>query len=297
MLTPTPGLPEFEYVKPVSLAAASRFLAEHAGEARPFMGGTDTFVRLRDGFWKEKYLVDVKVLEGMRDIKFDPRSGLTFGAAVCMNQIVASPVINEYYPLLAEAAHSVASYQLRSRATIVGNICNSSPAGDTIGSCLVLDGVLLVHGVDGKREEPLSSFFLGPGKNRLKAGDIVTAIRFAVPPAGWAGKYVKLGRNAIGDLAVVGATAMGYPETSAPSGYRFRLALASVAPVPLRLPEAEKVLAEKEISEETIAEAAQIAKDTCTPIDDVRSCSLYRRHMSRNLMRQAITAVWEKLNR
>ena len=297
MLTPTPGLPEFEYVKPDSLAAASRFLAEHADDARPFMGGTDTFVRMRDGFWKEKYLVDVKVLEGMKDIKFDPRSGLTFGAAVCMNQIVASPAINEYYPLLAEAAHSVASYQLRSRATIAGNICNSSPAGDTIGSCLVLDGVLLVHGVDGEREEPLSSFFLGPGKNRLKAGDIVTAIRFPVPPAGWAGKYIKLGRNAIGDLAVTGATAMGYPEASAPSGYRFRLALASVAPVPLRLPEAEKLLSEKKITAETITEAAQIAKDTCTPIDDVRSCSLYRRHMSRNLMRQAITVVWEKLNK
>ena len=292
-----PELPEFKYIKPDSLAAASKFLAEHAGEARPFMGGTDTFVRMRDGFWKDKYLVDVKVLDGMKDITFNSRSGLTFGAAVSLDQIVASPDVQEHYLLLAEAAHSVASYQLRSRATIAGNICNASPAGDTIGSCLVLDGVLLVHGVDGKREELLSSFFLGPGKNRLKAGDIVTAVRFPVPPAGWAGKYVKLGRNAIGDLSVVGATAMGYPDASAPSGYRFRLALASVAPVTLRLPEAEKVLAEKAITEETIAEAAQIAKDTCTPIDDVRSCSLYRRHMSKNLMRQAVVAVWEKLNK
>ena len=297
MLTPTPGLPEFEYIKPNSLAAASKFLVEHAGEARPFMGGTDTFVRMRDGFWKEKYLVDVKVLDGMKDIIFDPQSGLTFGAAVSMNQIVASPDIQEHYPLLAEAAHSVASYQLRSRATIAGNICNSSPAGDTIGSCLVLDGVLLVHGVDGKREEPLSSFFVGPGKNRLKVGDIVTGVRFPTPPAGWAGKYVKLGRNAIGDLAVVGATAMGYPDASASSGYRFRLVLASVAPVPLRLPEAEKVLSEKAITEETIAEAAKVAMDSCTPIDDVRSCSMYRRHMSKNLMRQAMVAVWEKLNK
>ena len=296
MLTPTPGLPEFEYVKPDSLAAASKFLAEHVGEARPFMGGTDTFVRMRDGFWKDKYLVDVKVLDGMKDIKFDSQGGLTFGAAVCMNQIVASPEVQEHYPLLAEAAHSVASYQLRSRATIAGNICNSSPAGDTIGSCLVLDGVLLVHGVDGRREEPLSSFFLGPGKNRLKAGDIVTAVRFPLPPAGWAGRYVKLGRNAIGDLSVVGATAMGYPDASAKSGFRFRLALASVAPVPLRLPDAEKILADKEISEDTLSEAAQVAKDSCTPIDDVRSCSLYRRHMSKNLMQQAVMAVWEELN-
>lgn len=296
MLTPTPGLPEFEYVKPESLAAACRFLAEHAGEARPFMGGTDTFVRMRDGVWKDRYLVDVKVFPGMKEIEFDPTKGLTFGAAVCMNQIVAAPVVKEHYPLLAEAAYSVASYQLRSRATIVGNICNSSPAGDTIGASLVLDGVLLVHGVDGAREEPLNGFFLGPGKNKLKPGDIVTGIRFPMPPPGWAGKYLKLGRNAIGDLSVVGATAMGYPDRDAASGYRFRLALASVAPVPLRLPEAEKLLADKNISADTIDEAARIAKDTCTPIDDVRSCSLYRRHMSRNMIRQAITAVWDTLD-
>jgi CO/xanthine dehydrogenase FAD-binding subunit len=90
---------------------------------------------------------------------------------------------------------------------------------------------------------------------------------------------------------------MGYPDAKAASGYRFRLSLAAVAPVPLRLPEAEKVLAEKEITAETIAEAAQIAKETCTPIDDVRSCSQYRRYMSRNLMRQALTAVWEQLKK
>ena len=82
MHTPTPGLPEFDYIKPASLAEASRFLAEHQGEARPFMGGTDTFVRMRDGFWQEKYVVDVKNLDGMSNITFDPASGLTIGASV-----------------------------------------------------------------------------------------------------------------------------------------------------------------------------------------------------------------------
>ncbi len=295
MLNPTPGLPEFEYVQPESLAAASDFLKAHAGEARPFMGGTDTFVRMRDGFWKEKYLVDVKVLDGMKDISFDPENGLTLGAAVSMNAVAASPIVQAHYPLLAEAASSVASYQLRSRATIVGNICNASPAGDTIGACLVLGGVLSVYNKDGQREEPLSTFFLGPGKTKLQAGDIVTAIRFPIPPKGWAGKYIKLGRNAIGDLAVVGVTVMGYPDPSAASGFRWRLAMASVAPVPLRLVDAEAILSDKPITEASIAEAAAVAKNTCTPIDDVRSCSLYRRHMGRNLTRKAVTAVWQQL--
>ncbi|GAB4527913.1 MAG: xanthine dehydrogenase family protein subunit M [Anaerolineae bacterium] len=293
--TPRPGLPEFDYVKLGSLSAASHFLAEHAGEARPFMGGTDVFVRMRDGFWREKYLVDVKGLDGMQDISFDPVAGLTIGASVNMNRVIASPEVNQHYPVLAEAAHTVASYQLRTRATIVGNVCNASPAGDTIGACLVLGGTLLVHGVDGPREEPLRTFFVGPGQTVLEAGDIVTAIRFPVPPAGYKARYTKLGRNAIGDLAIVGVTALGYPDKSAPSGYRFRLALASVSPVPLIPLQAEAILAEKPISEATIAEAAEAAMEACTPIDDVRGSARYRKLMVRNLTRRTVTEVWERV--
>ncbi|MEW5956378.1 MAG: xanthine dehydrogenase family protein subunit M [Chloroflexota bacterium] len=294
--TPTPGLPEFDYIKPTSLAEASKFLAEHSGQARPFMGGTDTFVRMRDGFWKEKYIVDVKNLDGMSEITFDPATGLTIGASVNMNRVVASPEVQAHYPLLAEAAHSVASYQLRSRATIAGNICNASPAGDTIGACLVLDGILRVHGVDGVRQEPLSTFFRGPGQTVLKPGDIVTAVSFPLPPAGYAGAYIKLGRNALSDLAIVGVTALGYPDSTAASGYRFRLALASVAPIPLRATPAEAILAGKPITGEVIAEAAQAAMDACTPIDDVRGSARYRKFMVRNLTKKALLEVWAKIS-
>lgn len=293
--TPTPGLPEFDYVKLTSLDAASQFLAEHAGEARPFMGGTDVFVRMRDGFWKERFLVDVKGLGGMNDITYDPVVGLTIGASVNMNRVIASPEVNEHYPVLAEASHSVASYQLRTRATIVGNICNASPAGDTIGACLVLDGMLRIHGVDGEREEPLRTFFTGPGQTTLKAGDITTAVTFPIPPEGYTARYIKLGRNTIGDLAIVGVTALGYPDQTAPSGYRFRLALASVAPIPLIATQAEAILAEKPLNEVTIAEAARVAMDSCTPIDDVRGSARYRKLMVRNLTRRAVAEVWEQI--
>jgi len=293
---PTPGLPEFDYIKPASLAEASQFLADHPGEARPFMGGTDTFVRMRDGFWKEKFIVDVKNLDGMSQVFFDPAMGLTIGASVNMNRLVASPEVQEHYPVLAEAAHSVASYQLRSRATVAGNICNASPAGDTIGACMVLDGVLHVHGLKGEREEPLNTFFLGPGKTRLTPGDIVTAIRFPLPPAGYAAKYIKLGRNALSDLAIVGVTALGYPDSEAASGCRFRLALASVGPTPLRAAQAEAILADKPITAEVIAEAAQAAMDGCTPIDDVRGSARYRKFMIRNLSQKAITEVFSVIS-
>ena len=297
MLTPHPGLPEFDYIKPATLAEASQFLAQHAGEARAFVGGTDTFVRMRDGFWKDKYLVDVKHLDGMNTIAFDPLGGLTIGAAVNLNRVIVSPDVQNRYPVLAEACHTVASYPLRTRATIVGNICNASPAGDTIGACLVLEGSLRVHGVNGLRVEPLSAFFLGPGKTKLQRGDVVTAVHFPIPPKGYTARYLKLGRNTIGDLAIVGVTALGYRDDDTPSGYRFRLALASVAPIPLAPTRAEMILSDKPITEGTIAEAAEAAMEACTPIDDVRGSARYRKLMVRNLMRKVVTEVWKVISR
>jgi carbon-monoxide dehydrogenase medium subunit len=290
-----PTLPEFDYLRPRTLAEASEFLSGHAAEARPFLGGTDVFVRMRDGILAPRFLVDIKGLDGTDDLRFDPKAGLTLGAAVSMNRVIASPDVRTQYPLLAEACRSVASYPLRSRATVVGNICNASPAGDTIGTCLVLDGTLEVHGVHGRREEPLSSFFLGPGKTKLEAGDVVAALHLPIPPKGCVGEYLKLGRNQLSDLSIVGVTVLGHRDATCPSGYRFRLALASVAPVPLVPVEAETFLATHPVTPESLPVAAQLAADACSPIDDVRAGARYRRLMVRNLSGKALAEVWSRL--
>lgn len=291
-----PKLPEFDYVKPESYEEATQFLVSHAGEARPFTGGTDLFVQMRDRLYKPKYLVDIKSLEGTDQISFDPSHGLTIGAGVNMNRVIAHPEVREHYHILAESAESVASYQLRSRATIVGNICNASPAGDTIGACLLLDGILSVFGEGGERQEPLSNFFLGPGKTTLRTGDIVTAISFPVPLEGLKGRYLKLGRNQLSDLSIVGVTAVGYPEAGMQSGYRFRLALASVAPVPLVVDQVGEILGREPVSEDSLRQAAEMAMETSTPIDDVRGSARYRKLMVRNLSYNALKDVWAQLN-
>jgi len=290
-----PTLPEFDYLRPRTPAEASEFLSGHPGEARPFMGGTDVLVRMRDGVLTPRFLVDVKGLDGANDLRFDPKAGLTLGAAVSMNRVIASADVRTHYPLLAEACRSVASYPLRTRATVVGNICNASPAGDTIGACLVFHAVLYVHGVHGPRQEPLSSFFLGPGKTTLEPGDVVMAIHLPLPPDRSAGVYLKLGRNRLSDLSIVGVTALGHPDSSCSSGYRFRLALASVAPVPLVPLEAERYLANHAITPESLGSAAQLAADACSPIDDVRGSARYRRLMVRNLTATALAQVWNRL--
>lgn len=290
-----PALPEFDYIKPQTLADASEFLAAHAGEARPILGGTDVFVRMRDGVWNDRYLVDIKRLGRAQEIAYSAVDGLFIGAAVNMNRVIAFPPVRQHYSVLAQAAESCASYQIRTRATIAGNICNASPAGDTIGACLLLRGVLDVHGVGGMREEPLASFFRGPGRTALQPGDIVTSIRLPVPPDGTVGTYIKLGRNKISDLAIVGVTVVGWPDEGAASGFRIRLALASVAPVPLVVDGIEMLLADHSINEAAIAEAAQLAMSACDPIDDVRAGARYRKYMVRNLSIQGLTEVWQRL--
>ena len=295
MINAHPTLPEFEYIKPETILAASRFLASHQDQARPLLGGTDILVRLRDGVWRDKFLVDIKMLDGMNELSYDQTSGLTIGAAVNMNRVIAYKAVQEGYPLLADAASSVASYQLRTRATIVGNICNASPAGDTIGACLLLGGVLNVHGVAGWRQEPLQTFFIGPGETVLKPGDIVTSLHIPVPAPGLAGKYIKLGRNKASDLSIVGVTVVGFPDAEVPSGFRMRLALASVAPVPLVVERVEAILSEYPITGKTLAEAAQAAMDACTPIDDLRASARYRKMMARNLSLKALSLVWGEL--
>ena len=292
-----PTLPEFEYVKPSTIKEASTFLYERPEEARPFLGGTDIFVRMRDGIITPRYLVDIKKIPETNEIQFDPMVGLRIGAAVNMNRVITEPVVQEQYPLLAEACKSVASYQLRNRATIAGNVCNASPAGDTIGACLVYGGKIHIHGMNGYYVIPVDGFFLGPGRTTLQRGDVVIAIEIPVPFKGAFGKYIKLGRNRLSDLSIVGVTILGYPDSGIPSHYRFRIALASVAPIPLLVLEAEEFLANAPITRDRLEETAILTETAAIPIDDIRGSAKYRKEMVRILTLRGLNTLWENLKR
>jgi CO/xanthine dehydrogenase FAD-binding subunit len=290
-----PGLPAFDYVRPPTREDVVRLLREHGPEARLMMGGTDLLVRMRDGVISPRVVVDVKGVPGMRDVVYDPHAGLTIGAAVTMNQAARQRHVRGQYPLLAEAAKSVAYYQVRNRATVGGNLSNASPAADTAPAVLVLEGRIVLFGPDGEREVPAEQFFLAPGKSARKPEEFVVAVRLPVPPPGNQGRYLKLGRNKAGDLAIVGAAVFAFPNESVASRYTFRIALASVAPVPLRAHMAERTLEDQKPGKRTFAAAAKGAMEAATPIDDVRSSGAYRKEMVRNLTLRALEEVWGEL--
>lgn len=292
-MLPMPGLPSFDYVRPTSPQEVTRLLLK--GNARLFMGGTDVFVRMRDGFIAPKILIDVKRLPGMTTITFSKRKGLTIGAGVTMNALACHPAVIQHYPLLVQAIKSVASYQLCTRATMGGNLCNASPAADTAPAALVLGANLVVRGRRGERIVPACEFFLGPGKTAMKPAEFLIRIEIPPVPKGAAATYLKLGRNAHGDLAIVGVAVMGYPDKKAKSGFAFRIALASVAPTPIRVPRAEAVLSGSPISTNVIDAAAVASMETATPIDDIRSSAEYRKAIVKALTRRALMQVWNAI--
>jgi len=284
-----PGLPAFDYVRANTPDEVIALLQAHGPAARLLMGGTDLFPNMRDGRLRPQVVVDVKGLPGMGDIAFDPEIGLTVGAAVTMNELARHPEVLAHYPLLAQAAGSVASYQVRNRATIGGNLCNASPCADTAPAILVLEADLILYGPAGERVVAAADFFRGPGQTALQPDELMMAIRF--PPLPSVARYLKLGRCRSGDLALVGVAVLGYRDGT-PSGCRFRIGLGSVAPTPIRATEAEEFLAAHPPGEETFAQAAELAMAASRPITDVRATADYQRAMVRTLTLRGLRDVW-----
>lgn len=289
-----PGLPSFDYVQARTPEEVVALLREQGDSARLVMGGTDLFANMRDGLLRPQMVVDVKQLPGMGDVVYSDEMGLTVGAAVTMNALARHPEVHRHYRLLAQAASAVASYQIRNRATIGGNLCNASPCADTSPAVLVLEAELVLHGQNGRRTVPADAFFLGPGRTVLQADELITAIHFPPPPAGAAARYLKLGRCRSGDLSLVAVAILGLPNGSN-SGYCFRIGLGSVAPTPIRVPGAEAYLAANPPGEEAFARAAEKAMAAASPITDVRGTAEYQRAMVHTLTLRGLRDVWAQL--
>jgi carbon-monoxide dehydrogenase medium subunit len=269
-------LPKFEYLKPKTMREVADLLAEHGEDARIFAGGTDLLVLMRDRIIKPKYLIDIKSIEELRELSYDEEKGLWIGAAVTLNEILEHDVVKERFGVLWSAANSLADPTLRNRATLVGNICNASPASDTAPALLVLEAEVKALSKDGERSIPIQEFFVGVKRTSLKPGEFVKAVRIPNPPEGAKGDYFKWGRTRGEDLAVVGVAAL-----VANSGKKLmRIALSSVAPTPLRILEVEKVPEGGGPLDEQIRKAVSIVREKISPITDVRGGKEYRVHMA-----------------
>ncbi len=289
-----PGLPSFDYVRATTAEQVVELLQAHSAEAQLLMGGTDLFPGLREGRLRPRLVVDVKAVPGLREVHYTLEAGLAVGAAVTMNDLVRHPDVRAHYPLLAQAAGSVASYQIRNRATIGGNVCNASPCADMGPAALVLEASFSLLGPRGERRVPAGEFFLGPGKTILQPGEFLASIHFPPPCLGAVARYRKLGRCRSGDLSLVAVAVLAFADGTR-SGYEFRLGLGSVAPTPIRAREAEALLSAQVLGEESLVEAAELARAVSSPITDVRATAEYQQEMVRNLALRELRAAWQAL--
>ncbi|MEW6592923.1 MAG: xanthine dehydrogenase family protein subunit M [Candidatus Hadarchaeota archaeon] len=272
-------LPEFDYMQPRSIGDLMSILSKH-GDAKLMAGGTDLLVLMRDRIIRPGLVVDVKKIEELHELSWDERSGITIGAAVTVNELLASEIIREKYRALWDAASELADPTLRNRATLAGNICNASPAADSAPALLVHGADVVVMSARGSRIIPIEEFFKGVKKTALAPGEFVKCINIANPGTARSA-YMKWKRTWGEDLALVGVAAL-----VGDSGV-VRLAYSSAGPTPILL-ELRDVFDGVGPLEEKIEKASKNVPGGICPINDVRCAAEYRTHIATVLTKRVL---------
>jgi carbon-monoxide dehydrogenase medium subunit len=283
-------LPKFDYFAPTSINEILTLLEEYGADGKLLAGGTDLLVNLRAHAEHAKCLIDVKNVEALQTIHFDEKHGLTIGAAVTLRRLIESDMTTKVYPILTEAAGSIADFTVRNRATLVGNICNASPAADTAPALLVLDAIVNIANRKVTREVPIREFFTGVKKTVLQKDEVVISVGVPLPPEGSQGDYLKARRVIGEDVAVVGVAGLATRDRSGEKS--MRLAYASVAPTPVRAFEAETIFQKQKPIDQLLNQVMPVVMKAVSPISDVRGGKEYRANLARVLTRRLVEKLW-----
>lgn len=269
-------LSSFAYLVPRTRSELHGMLADHASAARLLAGGTDLLVNIRNGLENPDFVINVKKVDEFRGISSSPREGLFIRPAVTINDVLRSEEVRNHFPLLAACAHDLASYQIRNRATVIGNVVNASPCSDMAPALLCLEAKAVISSAKGMREVSFRDFFVGVKKTVLKADEILEQI--VVPPhmKGARGSYRKLKRINGHDLGIVGVALMKHEGL-------MRLGISSAAPTPVFVGDFRE-----EDSAETVIERAM---ESISPISDVRCTGEYREYMTQVYIRRLLEEV------
>lgn len=284
----------FSYVPARSISEAADILAKEGDGAKLLSGGTDIIVQLREGRRSAKVVVDVKGIPELNQLTFDPQAGLVIGAAVPVYRIYNNAEIARAYPGLIDAASIIGGTAVQGRATLGGNVCTASPAGDSIPALIAHSAVAVVASRSVMREIPLERFFAGPGRTVLNAGELLVRFQIPAPQPHAAGAHLRfIPRNEM-DIAVVSAGAYVVLDAAQANVLSARIALGAVAPTPLFVKGAGDALAGKSISAENIDAAAKLAQAAATPITDMRGTVEQRKHLSYVMTKRAIEKAIER---
>ncbi|MCP4357522.1 MAG: xanthine dehydrogenase family protein subunit M [Chloroflexi bacterium] len=277
----------FKHITPNTLPDALSLLNDLNGRAHVNAGGTDLMLKMKAGVVRPQTIINIKRLPELQGIHDTAAAGIRLGTLVTLRELTRSTLIRKQYPALAQAAGMMASEQIRSFATLGGNLCNGSPSADLAPPLIAMEGTAVLVNRSGARQIPLAEFFLGPGKTALQPGELLQEIH--LPPPQGQTIYLKHSPRAFMDIAVVGVAARLY--ITGDICQQARIVLGAVAPIPLRVIAAEQILEGNRVSDGRVQQAAKIAAETCSPIDDVRSSAWYRRRIVEALTRRGLVSL------
>lgn len=284
---------DFDYEAPRSLDEAVGLLTKTA-TAKPLAGGTDLIDHVRTGRLEPDLLVDIKKIDELNILEASA-TGLRIGAAVPCYKIYGDENIRSHYSAMTDSCSIIGGIQIQSRASIGGNLCNSGPAADSTPSMIVLGGICVIAGPNGRREAPIADFCTAPGKNRLQPGELLVEVKFPARPQHSASAYQRfIPRNEM-DIAVVGVGVALELDESHSTFVSAQIGLGAVGPIPINATAAATALIGQPVNDQTITKAAEAAKSIASPIDDMRGTKEFRTHITGVLVQRTIQQALDRI--
>jgi aerobic carbon-monoxide dehydrogenase medium subunit len=280
-----------QYEAPDTIEAAAKLLAAESG-ARVLAGGTDLLVQMRSEIVTPTLLVDIKKIAEMRQVK-EEAGGFRVGAAVTGAELKEHPKLSKIWPGVVEAANLIGSTQIQGRATMGGNLCNGSPAADSVPALIAAGAVAAIVGPSGRRELKVEDIMLAPRKLALTKGEIIASFLLPARPAKSSDAYLRFIPRTEMDIAVVGC---GLSLTLDAGGTctSARVGLGAVAARPLLVADAAKALIGSKVDDAALAKLEQAARAACKPIDDKRGSIEFRIDVAGVLARRTALIALER---
>lgn len=285
----------YAYAAPSSVSETVALLAQNASEGRQtqiLAGGTDVLVQMRAAGHTPRTIVDIKTLAETNRLDVSAE-GVYIGAAVSSAVINEHPRLQTALPGLLEAADLIGSTQIQGRATICGNLCNASPAGDSIPAMIAAGAICEIATATGTRDVAVEDFVVGVGRNALTPGEFLLGLKLAMPVAETKDAYLRFTPRTEMDIAVAGVgvslTVAGGQCTGA------RVAIGAVAPTAMLVPEAAQALVGTDLNDAALHEAGEACKAAASPISDKRGTAEYRKKVVAVLCRRAVALAHQRI--
>ena len=286
---------DIRYLAPATLDEAIRAFADAGSAARILAGGTDLLVQMRSGAVKPGLIVDIKKIAEMTAIEEMANGGFCIGAAVPGAVLAEHPRFGKIWPGVLEAVNLIGSTQVQGRASAGGNLCNGSPAGDSVPAMVAAGATVTVQGPNGRREMPVEQVPAGPGRTHLLPGEILVSFTLPPRPAGASDAYLRMIPRTEMDIAVVGCgvslTLKDGVCTAA------RVGLGAVAPTVLLVEPAANALVGSRLEEAAVNAAASACSAACRPIDDKRGTIAYRTRVAGVLLKRTVAIAAQRAGR